>query len=89
LRWRNDGLRAACDKSAMLDTLSLDPEMTTDALMRRWPTTIPVLIQHGMLCVGCPIAGFHTLTEACVQHGVEFHGFIAALKATIAAEVAK
>ena len=69
----------------MLDRISLDPEMTTDALMRRWPKTIPVLIQHGMLCVGCPIAGFHTLTEACVQHQVEFEGFMAALENVIAA----
>ena len=67
----------------MLDTTSLDPEMTTDALMRRWPRTIPVLIQHGMLCVGCPIAGFHTLTEACIQHGVEFTQFFAALERAI------
>ena len=69
----------------MLDTFALDSEMTTDALMRRWPRTIPVLIQQGMLCVGCPIAGFHTLTEACNQHGVEFNGFIAALERAIAA----
>lgn len=70
----------------MLDTISLDPEMTTDALMRRWPKTIPVLIQHGMMCVGCPIAGFHTLTEACIQHEVEFESFMAALERTIAAD---
>lgn len=73
----------------MLETISLNPEMTTDALMRRWPRTIPVLIQHGMLCVGCPIAGFHTLTEACVQHGAEFEGFIAALEKAIVASAAE
>lgn len=68
----------------MLYTISLDPEMTTDALMRRWPRTIPILIQHGMLCVGCPIAGFHTLREACVQHEVAFEPFMAALEKAVA-----
>ena len=68
----------------MLNMISLNPEITTDELMRQWPQTIPILIRHGMLCVGCPIAGFHTLTEACVQHGVDFPGFIAALEKAIA-----
>lgn len=70
---------------AMLDARPLDPETTTDALMRRWPRTIPILIRHGMLCVGCPIAGFHTLREACTQHGVAFEPFIGALEEAIVA----
>ena len=73
----------------MQHTVLLHPEMTTDALMCRWPQTIPVLIRHGMMCVGCPVAGFHTLREACVQHGVELSGFVAALERAIAANEAK
>ncbi|UDL90499.1 DUF1858 domain-containing protein [Mesorhizobium sp. PAMC28654] len=32
--------------------------------------TIRVVLQHGMLCVGCPIAPFHTISEAAREHGL-------------------
>lgn len=49
----------------------VDPDMPIDEIMRRWPATIRVLIGHGMLCVGCPIGSFHTVSEACVAHDVD------------------
>ena len=48
-----------------------DPDMAIDAIMHHWPATIEVLIRHRMLCVGCPIGGFHTLVEACTEHGID------------------
>lgn len=63
----------------------LDPDLTTEELMRRWPQTVVVLIRHGMLCVGCPIAGFHTLTEACNEHAVDEEIFLRDLEQAIAA----
>jgi hybrid cluster-associated redox disulfide protein len=50
--------------------LALGPDMTIDAIMRRWPSTIPVVIGYGMLCVRCPIGRFHTLREACRAHEI-------------------
>ncbi len=51
--------------------------------MRKWPETIAVLIRHGMLCVGCPIAIYHTVTEACEEHGVDEDAFVGELLAAI------
>ncbi|TIS87844.1 DUF1858 domain-containing protein [Mesorhizobium sp.] len=45
-------------------------DTTMDAIMRGWPATIRVILQHGMLCVGCPIAPFHTVFDAAREHGV-------------------
>ena len=39
--------------------------------MRGWPGTIRVAIRNGMLCVGCPIAPFHTLAEAASEHELD------------------
>lgn len=58
---------------------SIDPDMTVDEIMRRWPATIHVMIRHGMLCVGCPIGTFHTVTDACAAHGVDEAAFSAEL----------
>ncbi|TIX20241.1 MAG: hypothetical protein E5V44_00595, partial [Mesorhizobium sp.] len=27
-------------------------------------------LQHGMLCVGCPIASFHTVSDAAREHNL-------------------
>jgi hybrid cluster-associated redox disulfide protein len=56
-----------------------DPDMTMDAIMRTWPVAISVLIKHDMLCIGCPIATFHTLAEACRAHGIDEGVFVSDL----------
>lgn len=59
---------------------SMDPDATMDEIMRLWPSTIPVILRHGMLCVGCPIAGFHTTHDACVEHGIASGPFLRELE---------
>ncbi|WP_446720815.1 DUF1858 domain-containing protein [Mesorhizobium sp. L-8-10] len=54
---------------AAMDLFSDD--MTVDEVMRRWPSTIRVFLRHGMLCVGCPIASFHTIPDAAREHGLD------------------
>jgi hybrid cluster-associated redox disulfide protein len=50
--------------------------MPVDEIMRRWPKTIEVMIRHDMLCVGCPIGIFHTVTDACSEHEVDEDAFV-------------
>jgi hypothetical protein len=33
--------------------------------------------------MGCPIACFHTVDDACREHGVEREGFLKALRASV------
>jgi hybrid cluster-associated redox disulfide protein len=47
---------------------SIDPDMTVDEIMRRWPATIRVMIRNQMLCIGCPIGIFHTVGDAAAAH---------------------
>ena len=65
---------------------AIDPDMSVDEIMRRWPATIRVMIRNGMLCVGCPIGTFHTVAEACVAHEVDETTFTAELLAAMATE---
>lgn len=62
-----------------------DPDMPIDTVMRRWPETIAVLLRHRMLCVGCPIGAFHTIPDACAEHGVDEAAFVAELARAVAA----
>lgn len=47
-----------------------------DAIMRAWPRTIRVVLDHGMLCVGCPVASFHTPADAAREHAADEALFI-------------
>ncbi|WP_454634249.1 DUF1858 domain-containing protein [Bradyrhizobium cenepequi] len=44
--------------------------------MRRWPATIRVFLDFRMRCVGCPIAAFNSIDEACGEHGVDANVFL-------------
>jgi hybrid cluster-associated redox disulfide protein len=48
-------------------------------VMRRWPATIRVFLDFRMGCVGCPIASFHDIEEACREHGTDQDRLLAAL----------
>lgn len=55
-------------------------DMTVDEVMRRWPATIRAFLDSRMHCVGCPIATFHTVDDACREHGVDRSTFLAMLQ---------
>jgi len=55
-----------------------------DDVMRQWPMTIRVFLNHKMRCVGCPIGCFHTVDDACREHSVDKATFLADLRAAIA-----
>jgi hybrid cluster-associated redox disulfide protein len=52
------------------------------------PATIRVFLDFRMGCVGCPIAAFHSVNDACKEHGVDRDEFLAALGATTEAVTA-
>lgn len=51
-------------------------DMPVDDVMRRWPSTIRVFLDFRMRCVGCPIAAFHSIDEACEEHDVDASVFL-------------
>ena len=58
-------------------------DLSLMAIMDRWPQTFSVFIKHQMLCIGCTIAPFHTITDACREHNLEEGKIVAELIAAI------
>lgn len=58
-------------------------DMSMDEIMRTWPGTIRTILDHGLLCVGCPIASFHTVDDAIREHGIAEQDFRASLRDVI------
>jgi hybrid cluster-associated redox disulfide protein len=56
-------------------------ELTVDEVMQRWPATIRVFLDFDMQCVGCPIATFHSVEEACDEHGIDLEIFLRRVQA--------
>jgi len=63
-------------------TMLINSNQLVDEVMRRRPQTIGVFLKHKMHCVGCPIACFHTVGDACREHCVDEAVFLADLSAS-------
>lgn len=64
-----------------------DPQLPLAELMSAWPAIIPVFMHHRMLCVGCLVASFHTVEDACAAYGLSQDAFRAELRAAVAADL--
>ena len=60
--------------------MPIEPDDLVDEVMRSHPPTIRAFLDFKMGCVGCPIAGFHTVDHACMEHGVDRGVFLQALR---------
>jgi hybrid cluster-associated redox disulfide protein len=61
-----------------------DPDLTLAELFSAWPATARPFLRHGTGCVGCPIAPFHRVCDACAEYRLDEAGFRAELRAAIA-----
>jgi hybrid cluster-associated redox disulfide protein len=57
-------------------------------VMTARPATIRVFLDFRMGCVGCPISGFHTVDNACKEHGVNRDEFLTRLREAASAIMA-
>lgn len=57
-------------------------------VMTARPATIRAFLDFRMGCVGCPISAFHTVDDACEEHGVDRDAFLAALRVAASAVMA-
>lgn len=58
-----------------------DPDLPLEDLMAEWPQTISVFLRHKMLCVGCMVSPFHTVTDACREYHLNEEAFMCELLA--------
>lgn len=57
--------------------------MTIGEVMKKYPKTAFVLIDHGLHCVGCPMANPETIEEAATLHRIDLKKFLNDLNSTI------
>ena len=61
-------------------------DLSVAEIMSRWPSTIRPFIDRRMHCVGCPIAPFHTLSDAAEEHSLLLVGLVADIELQVEQE---
>jgi hybrid cluster-associated redox disulfide protein len=61
-----------------------DPDLPLATLLRTWPETARVFFAQRAACVGCPIAPFHSVADACAEYRLDEARLRAALRAVAA-----
>lgn len=54
----------------------IDPKTAVGDVLNRHPSTMRVFIDHGMACIGCVIAPYHTVEEACAEYNLTVEKFM-------------
>lgn len=64
--------------------------ITADSLVREvvesHPQTIAVFVKHGLNCVGCYIAPFHTITDTAREYALRIEPLLSELNSAIRAK---
>lgn len=65
----------------------ITPEWTVEEIVSRFPATAIVFVRHRMHCVGCDVARFETVAEACQIYGEPLDVMLEELRASIASSL--
>lgn len=55
-------------------------DMTIGEILRVNPDVVPVLLNAGMHCLGCPASQAESLEEAAMVHGIDIDELMAAIE---------
>jgi hybrid cluster-associated redox disulfide protein len=69
-----------------MDERPLAPNDTIAELLATYPAAARVLVGQRMHCVGCEIAPFETIADACVIYGVAVHDLFAEIHRAMGAQ---
>jgi len=54
-------------------------------VVQEHPETIPVFLQHGLMCFGCAVARFEDIEQGAMAHGIDVEALVKDLNAAVAA----
>lgn len=60
------------------------PDTLVADILQDHPACLRVFLDFKMLCVGCHVAPFHTIDDACLEHDIDLRTFLKVLARTVA-----
>jgi len=46
-------------------------EMSFSEVLEKYPGTAPIMMKHGLHCIGCHVAAFETIEQGSMAHGMK------------------
>ena len=46
-------------------------DMAFSELLQKYPQAAPIMMKHGLHCIGCHAAAFETVEQGCTAHGMK------------------
>ena len=63
--------------------MTITKDMTIGEILRIDDRLIPILLETGMHCLGCPSAQGESLEDACAVHGTDADAIVAKMNALL------
>lgn len=64
---------------------TITKDMTIGEILRTDERLVPILLETGMHCLGCPSAQAESLADACIVHGTDVDAIVNKMNAFLAA----
>ncbi len=55
---------------------TITADMPIGEVVRKYPNTIKIFLQHGLMCVGCAVARFENIEQGAAAHGIDADALI-------------
>ncbi len=65
---------------------TITKDMTIGDILRVDEGLVPILLETGMHCLGCPSAQAESLAEACIVHGTDVDAIVAKMNEYLASK---
>ena len=66
------------------ETTKITPDMPIGDVVKNYPETIKVFLQHGLMCVGCAVARFENIKDGATAHGIDVDALLTDLNQAVA-----
>jgi len=63
--------------------VTITKDMPIGEVVQKYPETIPVFLQHGLMCLGCAVAGFEDIERGAIAHGIDVNALVKDLNETV------
>ena len=62
---------------------TITKSMPIGEVVQKYPETIQVFLQHGLMCFGCAIARFENVEQGAQAHGIDVEALMKDLNAAV------
>ncbi len=63
--------------------MTISKDMPISEIVRKYPQTVTVFLQHGLMCIGCAAARFENLEQGALAHGIDVDALVQDLNASV------